>query len=309
MAEDNETLDAEEAPSGEVPHAVQNAPEKGEAVPDFFNLDEVYRRVLATADEELRLSNTLLFWSGLTGGLVLGLCILARAAFTALAPDGGNGLVANLLYPVGFIFLILGRYQLFTENTLTPVALVLTRLASVRDLLRIWGVVLAANIVGAALFAALLAFTGVLSPEGTRAAISFGEHLIEAGPWDAFYKAILAGWLLAGIVWLVHAARETLARVVLIWLLIYLQICADLFHCVVGSVEVLFLIFKGSAGLGDYLFRFLVPVVLGNTLGGVVFVAFLNYMQFGEDKGRFSERGDKLSWREWLTGTTRTQGE
>ena len=305
MAEVNETLDAEEVPPGEVPHSVQDAPAEADAVPDFFNLDEIYRRVLATADEELGRSNGLLFWSGLTAGLVLGLCILARAVFTALVPFDSSGLVANLLYPVGFIFLILGRYQLFTENTLTPVALVLTRLASLPDLLRIWGVVLVANVVGAALFALLLAFTGVLSAEATTAAIGFGEHLIEEGWWDAFYKAILAGWLLAGIVWLVHAARDTLSRVVLIWLLIYLQVSADLFHCIVGSVEVLFLMFKGGAGLGDYLFRFLIPVVSGNTLGGVVFVAFLNYMQFGEDKGQFSERGDKLSWREWLTGTTR----
>ncbi len=304
MAEVNKTLDAEEVPPGEVPHSVQDAPDRGEAVPDFFNLDEIYRRVLATADEELGRSNALLFWSGLTAGLVLGLCILARATFAALTPFE-SGLVANLLYPVGFIFLILGRYQLFTENTLTPVALVFTRLASLPDLLRIWGIVLVANVVGAALFALLLASTGVLSPEATTAAVGFGEHLVEEGWWDAFFKAILAGWLLAGIVWLVHAARDTLSRVVLIWLLIYLQVSADLFHCIVGSVEVLFIVFKGVASLGDYLFRFLIPVVLGNTLGGVVFVAFLNYMQFGEDKGQFSKRGDKLSWREWLTGTTR----
>ena len=43
MAEVNETLDAEEVPPGEVPHSVKDAPDKGEAVPDFFNLDEIYQ--------------------------------------------------------------------------------------------------------------------------------------------------------------------------------------------------------------------------------------------------------------------------
>ena len=282
------------------------APHEGDAVKDYFNLDEIFKRVLATADEELARRNGLLFWSGLAGGLVLGLSLLAKAALTAEAPNN-NVLVGDLLYPIGFIILILGRYQLFTENTLTPMTLVLTRLACWRDLFRIWGIVFIANLIGAAIFAGLLGPLHVLSPEATRLALEFGEHLVSETWIAAFGKAVMAGWLLAVLVWLVHAAREALARIVLIWALIYLQTAAGLFHCIVGSVEVFFLVFNGGASLGEYLNNFLIPVTLGNTIGGVFFVAVLNYMQFGEDDNRFSNYGDKLSWKQWFLGRVKNQ--
>lgn len=278
----------------------EEAPEQGEAVADFFALSEVFHRVVATAREELGRSSKQLFWSGLAGGLVLGMSLVARAALTALAPDQ-DPLIGNLLYPLGFVILILGRYQLFTENTLTPVTLVLLRLASVRNLLRLWTAVLVANLIGAFLFAGFLGPFHILSPEANELAIGFGEHLVSA-PWiEAFGRAILAGWLLAIVVWLIHAARETLARIVLIWLLIYLQVTADLFHSVVGALEVLYAMFQGAVTVGEYLWDFQIPVTLGNIVGGVIFVAVLNYIQVSEEELR-RQLGVKLSFRDWILG-------
>jgi len=285
----------------------EEAPQEGKAVEDYFGLDEIFKRVLATADEELAKPNRLLFWSGLAGGLVLGLSLLARAALTAKVPEQSQ-LLGDLLYPIGFIILIMGRYQLFTENTLTPMTLVLTRLTSWAGLLRLWGIVFAANVLGAAVFAGLLGPLHILSPEAVEVAVGFGEHLTSA-PWlEAFGRAIMAGWLLAALVWLVHAAREAVARIVAIWLLIYLQTIADLFHCIVGSVEVLFVVFHGGVTLAEYLTAFLIPVTLGNTVGGVVFVAVLNYMQYSE--AEHFENRKRLGWREWVTGKSgeETQG-
>ena len=283
------------------------APEKAAAVPDFFSLHEVFHRVIVTGHHELTRPNRLLFWSGLAGGLALGMSIIARAAITALAPDN-DPLIGNLLYPIGFIILILGRYQLFTENTLTPVTLVLTRRASVRDLLRVWAVVFAANILGALLFAAALGPLHVLSGEASELAVGFGEHLVSE-PWvETFGKAVLAGWLLAIIVWLVHAARETLARIVVIWLLIYLQVSADLFHSVVGALEVQYAMFHGAVSFGSWIFDFQIPVTLGNAVGGVVFVAVLNYVQLNEEDIPPAARRKRLSGRDWLLGSHREDG-
>ena len=278
------------------------APREGEAISDFFDLSEVFHRVLATAHHELSRPVRLLFWSGLAGGLALGMSLVARAALTAEAP-GNNALIGNLLYPIGFIILILGRYQLFTENTLTPVTLVLTRFASLRDLFVLWGVVFAANILGALMFAGLLGPLHVLSDEASRLAVGFGEHLVSA-PWiEAFGRAVIAGWLLAIVVWLVHASRETLARIVVIWLLIYLQISGDLFHSVVGALEVQYAMFQGAVTLRAYIFNFQIPVTLGNIVGGVVFVAVLNYMQLGSDDEPEEGRRRKLSARDWILGS------
>ena len=279
-------------------------PERGAAVSDFFALGEVFHRVVATAHEELSRPNRLLFWSGVAGGLVLGMSFLGHIFMSLHAPEG-NPLVGNLLYPIGFIILILGRYQLFTENTLTPVTLVLTRLASLRDLATLWGVVLLGNLLGALVFAAFLGPFQVLSPEAIQLGVGFGEHLVSATWLSAFGKAILAGWLMAIIVWLVHAARETFARIVVIWLVIYLQVTADLFHSISGAIEVQFAMFQGAVPLGSYLWDFQIPVALGNAVGGVVFVAILNYVQLGEEE----EPGERrLPLGEWIYGTSKERG-
>lgn len=284
--------------SDETADSVKDAPIEGKSVRDIFNLNEIFERVLASAQEELETSLGLLFWSGLAAGLAVGLSLLARAALTAAAPSHSE-LVGDLIYPVGFIFVILGRYQLFTENTLTPMSLVLMRLASWRDLFRVWGIVLLANLIGAALFALLLSQTAIFDLGAAAVARSFGEHLIGATWGAAFWKGVMAGWLIAGVVWLIHAPRDALARIVLIWLLTFVQVSAQLFHSIVGSVEVLYLVFLGGSSIWAYLWHFLIPVVLGNTLGGVIFVAVLNYMQF---EGKIQAPGRQLSWLQWFIG-------
>ncbi|CAN5857105.1 formate/nitrite transporter family protein [soil metagenome] len=281
----------------------EQAPTEGEAVEDFFGTDEIFLRVLATAGHELEQPLHTFAWGSLAAGLFIGFCFVARATLTAALPEGGGReLIGNLLYPIGFIFVILGRYPLYTENTLTPVTLALTRFASLPGLLRVWGVSFSLNLVGAFLFALLLATTGIFSSSVAETARGFGEHLLDATWADAFFKAVLAGWLLAGLVWLVHAARDTIARLILIWLVIYLQVSADLFHCIVGSVETLYFVLTGGATFGAYLIEFLLPVALGNTVGGVVFVAVLNYAQFSGGKGALADYGERLSWRVWLLG-------
>jgi len=281
--------------------ATPDAPDNGSAVSDFFSTDDIFQRVLATAAHELERPTSTFIWGALAAGLILGFSFLARAVVTAAVP-GQPSLVGDLLYPIGFIFVILGRYPLYTENTLTPMTLALTRFASLRDLLRIWGFSYLPNLVGAGLFALLLAATGIMQPDTAEVALHLGEHLLEA-PWlDAFFRAVLAGWLLAGLVWLVHAARDTVSRLLLIWLVIYLQVSAELYHCIVGSVEVLYVVWRGDASFLAYLTDFLVPVTLGNTVGGVVFVAVLNWAQFSPDKGHGQDFGPQLSWREWVMG-------
>ena len=291
--------------SGALTDPSKQTPNEGETIKDFFDTDEIFLRVLGTADHELEQPLHTFAWGSLAAGLFIGFSFVARVALSAALPEGdGYALIGNLLYPLGFIFVIIGRYPLYTENTLTPVTLALTRFASLRDLGRIWGISFSLNLVGACLFALLLAHTGIFSGEMVERARGFGSHLLEASWADAFFKAVLAGWLLAGLVWLVHAAQGTLARVILIWLVIYLQVCAGLFHCIVGSAETLYYVFMGGASVGAYLTDFLIPVTLGNTAGGVVFVAILNYAQFSGDKGFNANRGEQLSWREWLLGVS-----
>ncbi len=273
------------------------APAAGHAVRDLFSTDEIFQRLVATADEEFVRSNRLLFLSGLAAGLSIGLSFVARAAITA---ESGSVMLGNLFYPAGFLLIVLGRYQLFTENTLTPVTLVLTRIASMPQLLRLWTVVLAANLAGAALAAMAFAWTPLFDPDTAEAARGFALHGLET-PTDAlFWKGLMAGWIVASMVWLNHAARETTARLLVVMILMTLIPSMDLFHCIIGSCEALFLVFQGLASPLDA-GRFVGAVLVGNTVGGVLLVGILNFAQTRSK--RFPERADRsLTWRAFLFG-------
>lgn len=283
----------------------RGAPAAGSAVRDRFSADEIFQRVIATADEEFSRSLRLLFLSGLAAGFAMSLSFVGVASLTALiGADGGSASAAGyLLYPLGFIFVVLGSYQLFTENTLTPVTLVMTRIASIPALLRVWVVVFAANILGVGASAYILANTGVLSPEAAAVAGEIGHHFFELSWADIFWKGVFAGGLIAGMVWLIHAARDTAARVLVIFALTYAVGAAELTHCIVGSAETLFVVFRGEESLWAFFTHFLAPATLGNTVGGVVLVALLNYSQTRDRRIRDRDcRVLELGWSEWLFG-------
>ncbi|ELZ84789.1 formate/nitrite transporter [Haloferax elongans ATCC BAA-1513] len=280
--------------------ARSGAPAAGEAVGDRFSTDEIFQRVVATADEEVSSGIQKLYLSGIAAGLAITLTFFVYATGKAAFPNDVTGLLAPLLYPLGFVYIIMGRYQLYTENTLTPVTLVLTRVASVPSLFRVWLSVLAGNLTGALIGTFVLANAGVFSPEAAAAAVDIGTKGIETPWWSLVFKAIFAGWLVAGLVWLEHAVRDSISRVVLIYLVIYTIPATGLYHIVVSSADVFYLVFTGNIALATGLWEFAVPVLLGNTIGGVFLVTLINY---GQTENRFPE-GDasrpKLTLREWL---------
>ncbi|UII25740.1 formate/nitrite transporter family protein [Fulvivirga maritima] len=279
----------------------RGAPAAGQAVRDRFSSDEIFQRVMASADEEIDRGTRLLFFSGLAAGLIIGASFFARVIMTTAYPNDTVGL-GNLLYPVGFVAIVLGGYQLFTENTLTPITLVLTRRASLPSLLRLWGIVLFANISGAAIGALLFANTDVLSSEAAKTAAEIGEHALSYSASTLFNKATIAGGLVATMVWLVHAARDTISRLFIIYMTMILIPAGELFHCVVGAFEIFYLVYQGTASLYDVFINFFAPVVAGNVTGGILFVSFVNYaMTSKRDIPTYNFR-KKLSITEWFLG-------
>ena len=267
--------------------AASGVPAAGWALGDRFAWEEINQRLLAAADAEIAHSTRELFFSGFTAGFAIVLTFMGYTVGSTTFPD--NKFLGAVLYPVGFMYIILGRYELYTETTLPPVKLVLTRLASLPLLLRMWVVVIVANIVGAGVGAFILANTQVLSPEAMEVGAGFVQHGVETGWWDVFFKALFAGWLVAGVVWLGTAARDTVARVLLIYIVFYMIPVVDLFHVISSGAEALFFVFLGVPGPGlvTIFYQFWLPVLLGNTFGGVVLVALASYAQ--SEQRRFPE--------------------
>lgn len=149
-----------------------------------------------------------IFWSGLAAGLSMGFSFLALALIQSGLPEGpSRRLLDSPGYSLGFVIVILGRQQLFTESTLTAVLPFLVRRDSATWLavLRFWAIVLSANLFGTAVFARLIAVDG-LFPQAVRSALEeLGRDAVTGQFWPTLIKAVFAGWLIALMIWICRA--------------------------------------------------------------------------------------------------------
>lgn len=279
------------------------APSVGSVVQDRFETFEVFQRIVAAADEEATTGVRELFFSSLAAGFAIAVTYLLYATMTA--STGRAPILGSALYPLGFMLIIIGGYQLYTENTLPPVVLVLERVMSVPRLLAIWTIVALGNFTGSGLGALVLARTGVLSEESAQAATYLAMKGIHTQFWSLFFKGAFAGLIVAGIVWLVYAVTDSIARVVVVYLGFLAIPLGDLFHVVVSFTELAYLVFSGNELLVNGLFEFVLPVLLGNTLGGVVLVTIVNYFQTTEERLDVTRKDgidQTLSYKELILG-------
>ncbi len=248
---------------------------------------EIHDNVLVAAEEELRRPASELVCSGIAAGLTMGLSFLAGAYLTTLAPPGSAHAVAAIGYPLGFILVVLARSQLFTENTLEPVIPLFNRRdrKTLVSMLRLWGIVLPANLVGALCFAWLAASTPMLQDDVRAAMLNVATESTSGGFVLIAYRAVFAGWLVALMAWLVASTRATGAQIALVWLTTAPIAAFGFRHSIVGGVEALFRAVAGDATWGAMLGSFIVPAVLGNIAGGVGLVALLNYGQVASARG------------------------
>jgi len=240
---------------------------------------EILQAAMENARDELRRSNQKLAFSGLAGGLTMGLSGLAVAALRAIAGPGAGQLIAPyLLYPVGFVAVIIGRAQLFTENTLYPVVLVLDQRRHLPSTLRLWAVVFASNICGAILFAMLVVKTPALRPDILSQLVEMGQATSFGSPAHFFWSGVIGGWLIALVAWTVTASHWTIGQLALVYLLTFVMGIGHFSHCIAGSGEILSAVLSGSVSVAQYL-RWLAPATLGNICGGILIVSLLNYGQ------------------------------
>jgi formate-nitrite transporter family protein len=245
----------------------------------------VHETIRREGEDELNRTSSALAWSGLAAGLSMGFSLIAEALIEAYLPAGDwTRLLTKLGYSVGFLIVVLGRQQLFTETTLTAVLPVLTqrKLEMALKMVRLWGVVLAANLVGTYLFALCVAKIPMFEPKIQDALVAVSRDGLGAGFWIVTMRAIFAGWLIALMVWLLPGAES--ARVSIIIILTYLIGLGGFNHVIAGSTKMFFLVATGAESWGYYAGSFLVPTLLGNIIGGVSLVAFLGHAQVMADK-------------------------
>jgi formate-nitrite transporter family protein len=240
----------------------------------------VHETIRREGEDELQRTSSALAWSGFAAGLSMGFSLVAEGLLAAFLPkETWSPLLSKLGYSVGFLIVVLGRQQLFTETTLTAVLPLFAR----RDLktglgtLRLWGIVLATNLVGTYLFALAVARVPIFSPQIYASMMDVSRGGAEGGLGVIFVRAIFAGWLIALMVWLLPAAES--ARVSIIIILTYIIGLGGFNHVIAGSVKMLFLVVRGALSWPEFFLKFFVPTLLGNIVGGVSLVAFLGHAQ------------------------------
>lgn len=240
---------------------------------------EIFQKVEDNAHEELRRSPHALAFSGLAGGFSMGLTGMAVAAAMAQLGDvPGRDFFAYMLYPVGFIAVIIGRAQLFTENTLYPIALVLSEHRHVGDTARLWAVVFVSNVVGAMGFAALAIRTQALTPPMHDTLVRLGTLAAQGTFPHIFWSGIIGGWLIALVAWMVTASHWTIGQIAVIWLLTFVVGIGHFAHCVASTGEIMSAVFAGAVPFSRYV-EWLAVATAGNICGGVTIVTLLNFGQ------------------------------
>jgi formate-nitrite transporter family protein len=245
----------------------------------------IYEVVRRLGEEEMERPAISLWWSGLAAGLSISFSLLAQAILETHLPDAPwRVLVASFGYCVGFLMVVLGRQQLFTESTITVVLPVLKDLhaQNIWRMMRLWAIVLVANLAGT-LFATLFAtYFPVIPPELFNGMLEISRHgLVGVGWWEMVFRGISSGFLIAAMVWMIPAAES--AKFAVITLMTYLIAVGGFTHVVAGSMEAYLLVFAGDWEWWRMLTQFLAPVLLGNMVGGTALFALISYAQVMEE--------------------------
>jgi formate/nitrite transporter FocA (FNT family) len=246
---------------------------------------EIHENIRAPAVEELERPASSLLFSSLAAGMLIGFSFLASAFVSHYAPEPYKHPLASMAYPIGFIFVIMGRNELFTENTLEPVIPLLHNkdAKTLRLMLRLWGLLIIGNLVGALIIGWIVGATTIMDTALQPALQTLAAESTQGGFGVVFYKAIFGGWLIALLTWLLASTVDSIAQLFLIWVTTAPIAAFHFRHSIAGSVEAFYRAVTGTAGWGEMLGGFVVPALLGNAVGGVLLVALFNYAQVAEE--------------------------
>ena len=244
----------------------------------------VYEAIRREGQEELARTTSALIWSGLAAGLSMGFSFMTEALLTLHMPNvSWQPMITKFGYCVGFIIVVLGRQQLFTENTLTAVLPFLKdkQWRTFMHVARLWITVLSANLIGAMIFALLMKLVMTYEPGLGAVLGKIGAKAYAYGFWPTFLSGLFAGWLIALMVWLLPGADT--AKVAIIIIITYVIGLGGFAHIIAGSIAAFYVLFDGETTFGLFLMRFFLPALSGNIIGGIAFVTAINHAQVDLD--------------------------
>jgi formate-nitrite transporter family protein len=188
--------------------------------------------------------------------------------------------LASLAFPLGLVILIIGKAELFTENFFVPVTSVWKRRGTIGDLASLWTLTLTFNLIGGLVFAFLASRPGMLEGGTRDFLVALAEDKVSRPFWPQLVKAIYGGWVMTLLTWLLLGVRSMAPRIAIIWGMGFLLSAGHFNHVVISAVEIFLGMFLGAPITVSSWWRAnFVPSLLGNVLGGLVFVTLAGYLQ------------------------------
>jgi len=242
--------------------------------------DDVLKLAIEEGTEQASRRPMSLLLSSISAGAVLSFTALAVGVMWHATASLGSPLLAQLMvalvYPLGFVVCLMSGNQLFTEHTALAVYPVLEKKCTLVAMLRVWAIVLAGNLIGCLVGASLLAWAdGVVHAAPGYAAVA--NHFVASGVGPTLASAILAGWMMALGGWLVLSTPPDFSQIAVIYIATFLIGIGGLHHSIAGSAEVLVAVMTEADLDPIQCIRAVSIAIVGNLIGGSIFVALLNY--------------------------------
>ncbi|MUP45717.1 formate/nitrite transporter family protein [Gramella sp. BOM4] len=246
---------------------------------------EILRRQINEACKTYDRNTPSILVSSFTAGLEISFSFLLIATvfnfFSGHFAEETIFKLTALVYPAGFILVILGQSILYTEQTSLLTLPVFNKERSLLSLFRVWGIVILGNLAGGMLMS--LSFIWIGPKLGLFEMASLEKialHLTNHDALTILFSAILAGWLMGLLSWLVTSSRESIGEIVIIFLITSILGFTNLHHSIIGNIEAFTgFIISEEINFWKY-FKTVGLAIIGNAIGAVVFVALLKYRAF-----------------------------
>lgn len=245
----------------------------------------IYESIRIEGEHELSRPFSALWWAGVGAGIGISAAVMCKGFLHHVLPDAPwRPAVTNLGYTVGFLIVILGRLQLFTENTITVILPLLMKPTGVNLLriARLWTTVFLANMVGCFVAALLISRFGILPPGHVEGVMEVSRAYAQATPLQHLAYGAPAGFLIAALVWILPSVTGG-GEFFVIMIITYMIGLGDLSHVVAGATELFLLVLSGEIAIMRAVLGGIAPSLLGNILGGTGLFALLAYAQVREE--------------------------
>jgi formate/nitrite transporter FocA (FNT family) len=246
--------------------------------------EQIYEQTRKEGERRLARPPLELAATALVGGFDVSVGVIAYVLAANTVHGTTRELIGSLAFGVGFVFIVVGRSELFTENFLIPVAgLERDQLRSWLKLGELWLVALVLNVVGGVLIAVVVTSHHVLPHGGAEGFTKLAEHIASRSTLPAFLSAVIAGALMTVMTWFVEGAADSLGvRIVMAWVVGAVIALGTFNHAVVSTLEVVFGMRYGADVDVSQLLANLGIAVAGNLVGGLCLVTFVRMVQAAE---------------------------